>query len=258
MTVELAYTEQGEGDGEALVIAHGLFGSATNWRSLARRLADGRRVYAVDLRNHGRSPHTDTMDYPAMAADVLAFLDARGLERPALLGHSMGGKAVMQVALEHPARVSRLVVADIAPVRYEHEFEDLIGAMRGVDLARVERRSDADRQLAGAVDDAGLRTFLLQNLESTEGGFRWRIHLDGIEGSLDELLGFPAADGDRVYAGPTLFVRGERSRYVRDDDAPLIRERFPEARIETVADAGHWLHAENPQGFLEIVAPFLA
>ncbi|MCW5575034.1 MAG: alpha/beta fold hydrolase [Burkholderiales bacterium] len=259
--VELAFVEGGEPVGEdgtaPLLVLHGLFGSGTNWRAVARALGRHRRVLLVDARNHGSSPHSSTMDYPAMAGDVRELMRRQGLARAALLGHSMGGKTAMTLALESPALVERLVVVDIAPTRSPGDHAPLLAAMAGLDLSRVQRRSDADALLADAVDSQGLRAFLLQNLVSDGKGFRWRLNLAAIEASLPALLDFPALPGHR-FEGPALFVRGERSEYLRDAHRDALVNRFPAAELLTVPRAGHWIHSENMDGFLEAVEPFLA
>lgn len=245
------------GEGPPLLILHGLFGSGTNWRGIARELAARHRVLLVDARNHGASPHATRMDYSSMAADVRALMDAEGIPKAAVLGHSMGGKTAMTLALESPERVQKLVVVDIAPAPSPGDHGPLIAAMRGVDLDRVQRRSDADSLLAAQVTDPDLRAFLLQNLESCDGGgYSWRINLDAIETCMAALLGFEAAT-DARYEGDTLFVAGERSDYLGDSHLDAIRRFFPAARLATVANGGHWVHAENPQGFLDAVSGFL-
>ena len=252
--LELACTELGEGP--PLLVLHGLFGSGTNWRGIARSLATAHRVLLVDARNHGASPHAPAMDYPAMAADVRALMDARGIDDATVLGHSMGGKTAMTLALETPERVAALAVVDIAPRRSPGDHGPLIDAMRSLDLSRVGRRGDADALLAERVADAGLRAFLLQNLENADGGYRWRINLDAIEACMPTLLGFDAAEGAR-FEGETLFVAGERSDYLTDADLPDIQRRFPRAELATVPDSGHWVHAENPRGFLAALSSLL-
>ena len=256
MARPLALAATALGEGPPLLILHGLFGSGTNWRGVARRLAEHHRVLLVDARNHGGSPHAASMRYAEMAADVRTLMDAEGIDSAALLGHSMGGKTAMTLALESPARVDRLVVVDIAPGPSPGDHGPLIAAMRSLDLSRVQRRSDADGLLAERVADAGLRAFLLQNLESAEGGYRWRINLDAIEACMPDLLDFEPPSG-ASFGGPALFVAGERSDYLGESDLPAIRQRFPAADLVTVADSGHWVHAENPQGFLAAVDEML-
>ena len=241
-----------EGDGPPLVVAHGLFGSGRNWGAIAGRLSDIRRVVTVDVRNHGESLQSDDHSYAAQAEDLAEVIEAQG-GRADVLGHSMGGKAAMVLALGHPERVASLVVADIAPRAYDHSQREMIEAMRAVDLSAVERRSDADAQLADHVADPAVRAFLLQSLDVA--GRRWRLNLDALDAAMDDLVGWPEPEGR--YDGPALFLRGGASRYVADEDLPAIRRLFPEARVETIADAGHWLHAEAPRPFEAAVRSFL-
>lgn len=235
-----------------LVIAHGLFGSARNWGVIAKRLSDRGPVTAVDMRNHGESPWRDSQGYQDMAGDLEGVIEAEG--PPAdLLGHSMGGKAAMVLALTRPRAVRRLVVADIAPTSYTHSQTHLIEAMRAIDLGRVERRSDADAQLARQVKTPSVRAFLLQSLDVP--GKRWRLNLDVLEREMDRITGWPDPGGR--FEGPTLFLSGADSDYVSRDDRDAIRELFPKARFASIPGAGHWLHAEKPREFEAAVRAFL-
>ncbi|MEM8789623.1 MAG: alpha/beta fold hydrolase [Pseudomonadota bacterium] len=233
-------------DTTPLVIAHGLFGSARNWNVIAKRLSDARPVIAVDMRNHGGSFWDADHGYAALAGDLAAVIDAHG-GRADVLGHSMGGKAAMVLALEQPGRVARLIVADIAPVAYGHSQMPVLEAMRAVDLSRVTRRAEADAQLAAHIPEAPLRAFLLQSLSLGDTGPRWLLNLDALGDQMPAIMGFPGglARSDR----PVTVLRGAASDYVGGAHEPALRALFPNARIETVADAGHWLHAENPRGF---------
>ena len=241
-----------EGDGPPLLIAHGLFGSARNWGAIAKRLADVRQVIAVDMRNHGLSEWSDDHGYDAQARDLAEVIAAHG-ERADVLGHSMGGKAAMLLALGHPERVSRLIVADIAPRAYDHSQRELIQAMQAVDLPTIERRSDADAQLRARIPDPAVRAFLLQSLDVANR--RWRLNLDALDRAMDAITGWPDPGGR--FEGPTLVLRGGASDYVAKADLPAIRELFPQARLETIPDAGHWLHAEAPRPFEAAVRAFL-
>jgi esterase len=260
MTVRLAATEYGAEQSGAppLAILHGLFGSGRNWASIAQRLAAHRRVICFDLRNHGASAWAGGMQYGEMAEDVLAMLDERGYRRAALLGHSMGGKAAMVAALRDPDMVERLVVVDVAPVAYPPRHLALVRAMRALDLSRIQRRAEADQLLAPAIPDPGERGFVLQNLVFEDGPARWRLNLEAIERAMPVLVGFPALPDNAVYRGPALFVAGGHSDYLLPEHEPAIRRFFPEARFERIDNAGHWVHAEQPAAFLEIVEPFLA
>ena len=252
----LAAAEYGEGP--PLAILHGLFGCGRNWATIAQRLAARHRVIALDLRNHGASPWADGMDYAEMADDVRQTLHALGHRRFGLLGHSMGGKVAMIAALLHRDDVERLVVADIAPVGYRPRHLDLVRALRRLDLAAVHRRSDADARLKADVPDPAERAFLLQNLVFDGGAARWRVNLEVIELEMPALIGFPPVPPGTTFDGPTLFVGGGRSDYLTREHEPAIRPLFPNATTAHIPGAGHWLHAEQPQAFLEIVEPFLA
>ena len=244
MPVALASTVVGQGP-PALVL-HGLFGSGTNWRTIARRLGDRLECHLVDQRNHGRSPHALGMAYPHLAADALAYLDARGIERAGLIGHSMGGKTAMTLALLAPQRVRWLVVADIAPARSPSDHRPILDALRTIPPAALATRRAADAALESAIPEPALRQFLLQNLVTDGAGLRWRINLDAIAAALPELTGFPATGPGAVYEGPTLFLRGAHSSYVTARHEPRIHTLFPAASVATIDGAGHWLHAERP------------
>jgi esterase len=262
MAVELAATEYGNGDGEPVAILHGLFGSGRNWTSIAQRLAAHHRVIVFDLRNHGASPWHDTMDYAAMAEDARDAMRARGYRRYALIGHSMGGKAAMVLALSDPAAVARLIVVDIAPVAGPAAFMPpvlaLIRAMRGLDLDAITRRRDADDALAATVPDPGTRAFVLQSLVFGDGEPFWRLNLVALEAVMPAIAGFPAFPPGTRYEGPALFIAGGKSPLVTASAEPAIRALFPRAGIERIAGAGHWVHTEQPAAFLTLVEPFLA
>lgn len=235
-----------------LVIAHGLFGSGRNWGVIGKRLAQGRRVLAVDMRNHGDSPWHDANGYEDMAADLAELLETTG---PAdVMGHSMGGKAAMVLALTRPDLVRRLIVADIAPKTYGHSQIDKIEAMRAVDLSSVERRQDAVAQLADRIDDPTLQSFLTQSLDLRER--RWRLNLDVLAEEMPRIIGFPEIEGR--FDGPTLFITGGASDYVTRADRPRITGLFPAARFIGIPGAGHWLHAEKPREFVAAVEAWLA
>lgn len=246
-------TEAGAGPPVALL--HGLFGSAANLGTVQRRLARHFRVLSLDLRNHGASPHAAEMEYAALAEDVLETLRAREAWPAALVGHSMGGKAAMAAAMVRPEAVSRLVVADIAPVRYTTGFRDYAEAMRAIPLRPGLTRAEADAALAGVVPDAGVRLFLLQNLRFGAEP-RWRIGLDEITAALPQIEGWEAPPGVR-YDGPTLFVSGARSDYIRPEHRATIRALFPAARFLVLKEAGHWVHADSPDGFSSVLEVFL-
>jgi pimeloyl-ACP methyl ester carboxylesterase len=197
------------------------------------------------------------MSYAEMAGDVAEFIRVRGLGRVALLGHSMGGKATMLLALTEPALVERIVVVDVAPADYEPVLLDYVRAMRQVDLGRVRRRADAEAGLEAVVRDPAERGFLLQNLVLEDEGARWRINLAALEAGLPAIASFPVLPSSVRYEGPALFVAGARSDYVRPEHEPAVRRLFPRAAFARIADAGHWVHAEQPKAFLDTILPFL-
>jgi pimeloyl-ACP methyl ester carboxylesterase len=242
-------------DRPPLVIAHGLFGSGRNWGAIAKRLAARRQVIAVDMRNHGDSPRATANDYLAMAGDLGETI--AGLGVPAdLLGHSMGGKAAMVLALTEPARIRRLIVADMAPVAYDRSQLPYVTAMQAVDLARVTRRSEAEAALAAAVAEPGVRAFLAQSLVIDGAGASWKLNLPVLGAEMPKIMGFPEVAGR--FDGPALFVTGARSDYVQPDHRARIAALFPAARHRALAGAGHWLHADAPAAFIAAVEEFLA
>ena len=240
------------GPNPPLLIAHGLFGSGRNWGIIAKRLSEqGHQVIAVDMRNHAGSPWADSHSYPGLAADLAEVLE--GLDGPAdVLGHSMGGKAAMMLALSRPELIRKLIVADIAPVNYGHTQAHNIAAMRRVDLAGIANRSDAAAQLG--LEDATTAAFLLQSLDMQARA--WKLNLDVLEQDMPLILSFP--DVDSQFDGPTLFLSGGQSDYVTDSHRDRIKALFPAARFARIPGAGHWLHAEKPREFEAAVAAFLA
>lgn len=253
--MKLPTTSYGEA-GLPVVVMHGLFGSGRNWMTAARRLASQHRVYALDLRNHGTSPHVDTMSYPEMAADVYETITGLGVGPVALVGHSMGGKTAMLTALQYADVVDRLIVVDAAPVAYPPAFVEYAEAMRAADLSSIQRRADVDAQLVEAVPTPGTRAFLLQNLILDDQGARWRPNLPVIEAALPAISGWPD-EATGSYDGPTLFVYGGKSDYVRQVHRDKILGYFPQARFAEIPEAGHWVHAERLDDFLTTITPFL-
>ncbi len=260
MPVTLTHLEHPAADGEQpppLLIAHGLFGWARNFNTLGRRLATTRRVVMVDMRNHGAAPWDPDNSYPALAEDLAEAVTRLCDGRAVVLGHSMGGKAAMTLALSRPELLTGLIVADIAPVAYEHSHLGFIKAMQAVDLARVTRRSDAEPTLAGAIPEPMLRSFLLQNLVVEGGRASWRINLAALEANMAPLLDFPTGLPEPAFEGPAFFLHGGASPYVAPETHPRIRALFPDAEIEALPGAGHWLHAEQPEAFLGKVEGWL-
>lgn len=255
--VALAVQELGEGP--PVLVLHGLLGQGRNWAGLAKTLAARRRVLLVDLRDHGRSPHHAETSYPAMAADLSALLDRLGLERASFVGHSMGGKVAMTLACTRPERVERLVVVDVAPVDYgpSAEFERFLRAMLAIDPSGFSRRSEVEAALAEAVPDPRVRAFLASNLELRDGRLAWLPNLPGLLAALPALAGFPPDLPPAPPSLPVLAIRGGRSGYVRTEHEPPFRRLFPGLRLETVADAGHWVHADAPAAVLRLLERFL-
>ncbi len=237
-----------------LLIAHGLFGSARNWGAIARRMADGRRVVAVDMRNHADSFWSASHSYADMARDLAEVIESEGKAMD-VVGHSMGGKAAMVLALTRPELVNRLVVADIAPVSYDHSNLPLVAAMQALDLSGLTSRSEADRRLAAAVPDAGTRAFLLQSLDLKADPPRWRLNLEVLGKEMVNVTGWPEVGGR--YEGPTLFLAGAESQYVRTEYREKIKNLFPKAKIAKIPGAGHWLHADKPREFEAALRIFL-
>lgn len=250
----LAYEITGTSDTDQppLLIAHGLFGSGRNWGVIAKRLSDTRRIITVDMRNHGDSPREASHAYSDLAND-LAELIAENGGRADVLGHSMGGKAAMMLALKHPEAVSRLIVADIAPVSYTHSQMQYLIAMRDLDLEGVKTRSEADKRMRATVPELQIRAFLLQSLDVST--LTWRLNLEALEDQMPSILAFPEVSGS--YSGATMFLTGARSDYVLPQHRPRIKELFPRARMVKIPDAGHWLHAERPREFEAAVRAFL-
>jgi pimeloyl-ACP methyl ester carboxylesterase len=234
------------------LIAHGLFGSARNWNVIAKRMSETRQVISVDMRNHGQSPWATSHEYADLAADLAEVIGTLGGQAD-IVGHSMGGKASMALALLHPEQVRRLVVADIAPVPYGHTQVQLIHAMRALDLSKIETRRDADEALQTTVPEDGVRAFLLQSLDVK--GRAWRLNLDVLETFMPKIIGWPEIAGQ--FDGPTLFLSGAASDYVRPEHRDPIRALFPAARFAKIPGAGHWLHADKPREFEATVAAYL-
>jgi pimeloyl-ACP methyl ester carboxylesterase len=256
MTVELVFDERGAGP--PLVVLHGLFGAKRNWATIAKALAPHHRVLTVDLRNHGASPWDAVHDYPALAGDVARFIHTHVGGPAAVLGHSMGGKAAMVLALEEPGLVERLVVVDIPPAPSRTSLIDALRAIQQVPLAACTRRGEVDAALAESIADPAVRAFLVQNVTAGPNGLAWAMNLDAIAHNFPAIVGFPDVPAGLTFSGPTLFVVGERSDYVRPEHHAAIHRLFPAATIQVVTGAGHWVHAEAPDAFLAVVSGFLS
>lgn len=243
------------GSGPPLVILHGLFGSLDNWFSIAKELVEHYTLYLVDQRNHGDSPHADEWNYSVMVEDLKELFDAEGLEKVLLMGHSMGGKTVMNFAVKYPERVEKLIVADIAPRYYPVHHESILEGLNSLDLKKIQSRKEADEQLAKYIPELGVRQFLLKSLTRDSDGFAWKINLKVIKEKIEN-VGEALAEGS-TYNGPTLFLAGANSNYIQQKDLPDLEAHFPNYELEFVTDAGHWLHAEQPHSVVEELRKFL-
>ena len=253
--MQLHYKKMGEG--QPLLILHGVFGSLDNWLTVGRTIADaGYAVYLLDQRDHGRSPQTDRLDFAAMASDLEKFIKEHSLINPILLGHSMGGKTVMQYAATHPGTFAKLVVVDIGPKPYPLHHGELLRGLNALPLDQIESRQQADERFSAYEPSVGVRQFLLKNLYRTDQGtFAWRFNLPLLTRDMKNV-----GDVIRIetpITEPTLFIRGENSHYIRDEDWAAIQEQFPHARLETIAGAGHWVQAEQPKAFVASLLTFL-
>lgn len=252
--MQLNYLESGSGT-RVVFLLHGLFGSASNLTRLATALEADYRVYRIDLRNHGESFHFDSMTLAEMADDLRRLANALDIETLSLVGHSLGGKVAMQFALSYPERVEKLVVADIAPIAYKPHHDETLAALAGIDLRALKSRAQADEHLAKAESELGVRQFLLKNLSRTaEGGWRWKMNLKAIEEGYDDLRQAPEG---APFDGPTLFLKGELSAYIQDKHRGEIHRLFPRSELEVIPETGHWLHAEKPEAFNQLVCEFL-
>ncbi len=256
-----------EGTGPVVVIVHGLYGSSDNWLNMGKRLSEKHTVYIIDLRNHGRSPFADSHTFNDMKDDLAEFFETHKIERSTLLGHSMGGKAAMWFAAEYPEKVEKLVIADIAPKNYleinengqYHLHRNILMAMQGMDFSRIHNRRDAEDQLSEKIDNARIRKFLLKNFKRDKKNNRYklRLNVDVLYDHLDEIVGgvnlrwFEDRIPIRNY--PVIFIRGQKSNYIMQEDETLIKKIYPEASIVDIPGAGHWLHAEKPKEFMQAV-----
>lgn len=245
---------QQTGEGPDVILIHGLFGSLENLNMVAKALANAYRVTQIDVRNHGLSFHESNMEYSTLAQDIINVMQHLSIKKAKLLGHSMGGKMAMQLALEHPEYVDKLVVADIAPVSYPPHHQTIMKGLKSIDLSKVQKRKDADEQLAPYVDNMGVRQFLLRNLTTINNQFSFKCDLDAIETCYPQIM--KGYEGSAQFNGPTLFIKGEQSDYIKPEHREKIVSLFPNSRAKVIQGAGHWLHAEKTSAFNKIVLDF--
>ncbi|MBC7847360.1 MAG: alpha/beta fold hydrolase [Flavobacterium sp.] len=246
-----------EGEGKPLLIIHGFLGMSDNWKTLGTQFAaDGFQVHMPDLRNHGKSFHSDEFNYEIMAQDVLDYCKANNLEKVSIIGHSMGGKTAMLFASKHSEMVEKLIVADIGPKFYPRHHQIIFEALNAVDFSKKPSRAEVEEIMAQYITDFGTRQFLLKSLYWQEPGqLAFRFNLAVFNANMDE-IGKPLPE-NAIFTKPTLFIRGENSNYILDEDFQNIQQHFPDSRLETIPNVGHWLHAENPKLFYEITSSFL-
>ena len=256
--MQLHYRTLGEAapDRPPIIILHGIFGTSDNWQTFGKALSEQYQIFLVDQRNHGQSPHSEQFDYPAMADDLQEFVATHDLVQPVVLGHSMGGKTAMFFATQYPDRLSKLIIVDIAPRAYPVHHQAVLDAFAAVDIEHLESRQQAQEAMKPHVAEPGVQQFLLKNLKRTDDGFAWKLNLSTIRDNIEN-VGVAVPD-DNTFDRPTLFVRGAKSNYIQDEDQDLIKRIFPKAQLKTVTNAGHWVHAEQPEALLKIVAEFLS
>jgi len=245
------------GEGTPVVILHGLLGSLDNWQTFARKLSSDFKVFTIDLRNHGRSPHSDEHSYPAMVSDLVEFFTKHHIEDAHIIGHSMGGKVAMQFAITHSEKVLKLIVVDIAPKEYGRGHDTIFDALEDVDIFRITKRDDADAMLATHIDDFAVRQFLLKNLDrNADGSFSWKMNLDGLIRNYEQIN--QAIHSEKPVAVSAYIIRGGKSNYVLENDLSSFQKIFPKIELITIPDAGHWVHAETPDVFYAAVHKILA
>jgi esterase len=253
--MNLAFEQFGNQQNRPLIILHGFFASSRNWRQIAEKFAENFCVYVLDARNHGTSPHHDMMDYDTMAKDVIDFIQQKNLQNVSLIGHSMGGKTAMWFALNYPHFVQNLIVVDIAPISYKHSFDPIINALKNVPLSELKNRKQAELHLLEIIPDLSYRQFLLQNLVLKTGGcYEWRIDLDVFQRNAAHILHFPNTENVPQFVGHTLFLAGGNSKYIKENSTETL---FPFAQIQTIPDAEHWIHVQQPEAFLMAIMDFL-
>ncbi|GLR17770.1 alpha/beta fold hydrolase [Portibacter lacus] len=245
------------GEGDPIIIMHGLFGMLDNWQSVAKLLAEEYMVILLDLRNHGKSPHSEEWSIELMAQDVRDFMEANWIHKATIMGHSMGGKVAMELALTEADLVDKLIVVDIGPKAYKPGHELIFQGLESVPIAEVSSRTEAEEYLAKSVDELGVRQFLLKNISRRkEGGYKWKMNLSSISENYNTII--EESKTNLEYDGPTLFIKGERSNYIMPDDMELIHKVFPKAELISIAGAGHWVHADNRDELVKQVMRFVA
>ena len=244
------------GEGEPLVILHGLFGMLDNWQTIGKKLALHHQVFLVDLRNHGRSPHSDVFDYQAMAMDVEEFMLSQWIHKAIVLGHSMGAKVALQLAINQPDMVNRLISVDMGIKRIASNHNTIFNALQAVDINSVRSRKEVDKILSPLVTDVGIRLFLMKNLtRNKRGGYKWKMNLDVIHSNYNEIL--MPLEVTENFDNPTLFIRGQNSNYIMGEDWPILSKFYTDAQLVTVPDAGHWVHADQPDVLLSEIRKWL-
>lgn len=244
------------GQGTPFVILHGLFGISDNWQTLAKYFSQKYHVFLLDLRNHGRSPHSEEFDYNCMTDDLMEFMTDQQIQNPVVMGHSMGGKVAMNFALKYPEQVNKLIIVDIAPRPYPVHHQEIINGLNAVDITTMTSRSEAEAALLPYIPEADTRLFLLKNLYRKEdNSFGWRMNLAAIEQNIEEVG--RETNSDIPFTKPTLFIKGGKSRYIQDKDIPAIQRLFPQSKIEAIEEAGHWVHAEAPEIFYQLAVNFI-
>ncbi len=244
------------GEGEPLIILHGVFGSSDNWQTLGKTFSEKFKVYLADLRNHGKSPHSDAFSYDLMVEDISKLMQNEGLTKTNMIGHSMGGKVAMAFATKFPKKIKKLVVVDIAPKYYPPHHQQIFEGFKSVKLDQIKSRKEADDQLSGVISNFGIRQFILKNLyRSSEGNFQWKLNIAAIEKAANEIGSNP--NPSATFEGSSLFVAGSNSDYILESDRKAIQSAFPNSEFVTIEDAGHWVHAEKPSELKEAVLSFL-
>ncbi len=245
------------GQGQPVIILHGMFGTLDNWQTIAKKLAEEFLVYIVDLRNHGRSPHSDNFSYTIMANDLKEFMEENWIFEAAIVGHSMGGKVAMQFASENPDMVTKLCIVDIAPKAYKGNHQLIFEALLGLDLETLTSRKEADSYLSVKITSYAVRQFILKNLsiDKSSGRYKWKMNLAVIHKAYQHILG--KSDNNEPYEGQTLLIKGEKSNYILEEELEEYQVFFPQAKLVTIANAGHWVHAEQAEPFLKVLVAFL-